>query len=186
MTIICATDFSPSSETATRLGVAMARRRGDTLLLLHVLEPLPVDPVGAGIRLVDWDDEMFTTAQAQLENQAERAPQEWSDGRKPGGARVCGGGRSRCGTRDEGFFDRRRIARAKGRGSTDSRKLCGEDRAARRPVRSWWQETTAPTSRGGSPPCLFGWRWRPTDRARAARCSSGFGPPPRRPRATSR
>ncbi len=70
MTIICATDFSPSSETATRLGIAMARRRGDTLLLLHVLEPLPVDPVGAGIRLVDWDDEMFTTAQAQLENQA--------------------------------------------------------------------------------------------------------------------
>jgi len=72
MTIICATDFSTSSETATRLGAALARRRGDRLLLLHVLEPLPVDPVGAGIRLADWDDEMFATAQAQLESQAER------------------------------------------------------------------------------------------------------------------
>ena len=71
MTIICATDFSTSSETATRLGVALARRRGDKLLLLHVLEPLPVDPVGAGIRLADWDDEMFATAQAQLESRAE-------------------------------------------------------------------------------------------------------------------
>ena len=55
MTIICAIDFSASSETATRLGAALARRRGDKLLLLHVLEPLPVDPVGAGIRLADWD-----------------------------------------------------------------------------------------------------------------------------------
>ena len=71
MTIICATDFSASAGTATRLGAAMARRRGDTLLLLHVLEPLPVDPVGAGISLVDWDDQMFTSAKAQIENQAE-------------------------------------------------------------------------------------------------------------------
>ena len=70
MTILCATDFSSCSQTATRLGAAVARRRGDTLLLLHALEPLPVDPVGAGIGLVDWDDEMFTSARAAIEIQA--------------------------------------------------------------------------------------------------------------------
>ena len=71
MTIICATDFSTCSRTATRLGAALARRRGDSLLLLHVLEPLPVDPLGAGISLADWEDEMFTTAQAEVEREAE-------------------------------------------------------------------------------------------------------------------
>ena len=71
MTIICATDFSTCSRTATRLGAALARRRGDTLLLLHVLEPLPVDPLGAGISLADWEDEMFTTAKAEIEREAE-------------------------------------------------------------------------------------------------------------------
>ena len=71
MTIICATDFSACSGTATRLGAALARRRGDTLLLLHVLEPPPVDPVGAGIGLVDWDNEMFTSARAEIQKRAE-------------------------------------------------------------------------------------------------------------------
>ena len=70
MTILCATDFSTPSRTATRLGAAVARRRGDGLLLLHVLEPLPVDPIGAGIALTDWDNELFTSAQAELELQA--------------------------------------------------------------------------------------------------------------------
>ena len=71
MTIICATDFSSCSQTAVRLAAALARRRGDALLLLHVLEPLPVDPVGAGISLADWEDEMFTTAQKEIQCQAD-------------------------------------------------------------------------------------------------------------------
>ncbi len=76
MTIICATDFSTCSRTATRLGAAVARRRGDTLLLLHVLEPLPVDPLGAGISLADWEDEMFTSAQSRDPGAGRGAPQE--------------------------------------------------------------------------------------------------------------
>jgi nucleotide-binding universal stress UspA family protein len=71
MTIICATDFSTCSRTATRLAAALTRRTGDTLLLLHVLEPLPVDPVGAGISLADWHDEMFAGARAEIEGQAD-------------------------------------------------------------------------------------------------------------------
>ncbi len=70
MTILCAIDFSAPSRTATRLGAALARRRGDDLLLFHVLEPLPVDPAGAGIALADWNNEMFTSAQTELELQA--------------------------------------------------------------------------------------------------------------------
>jgi universal stress protein A len=71
MTIICATDFSTCSETATRLAAALARRRGDALLLLHVLEPLPVDPVGAGISLADWEDETFASAKKEIQRQAD-------------------------------------------------------------------------------------------------------------------
>ena len=99
MTIICATDFSASSGTATRLGAALARRRGDTLLLLHVLEPLPVDPVGAGIRLVDWDDEMFTNAQAEIESQADELRKSGLTVETRVDAGVCRGGRSRCSAR---------------------------------------------------------------------------------------
>jgi nucleotide-binding universal stress UspA family protein len=71
MTIMCATDFSACSQTATRLGAALARRRGDALLLLHVLEPPPVDPLGAGISLADWEDELFTSAQAEINRLAD-------------------------------------------------------------------------------------------------------------------
>jgi nucleotide-binding universal stress UspA family protein len=70
MTILCATDFSAPSLAATRLGAALARRRGDKLLLLYVLEPLPVDPVGAGIASGDWNDATLTDAETQLERQA--------------------------------------------------------------------------------------------------------------------
>ena len=71
MTIMCPTDFSTCSRTAIRLGAALARRRGDALLLLHVLEPLPVDPVGAGISLADWEDETFTSVRTELEGLAD-------------------------------------------------------------------------------------------------------------------
>ena len=36
-----------------------------------MLEPLPVDPLGAGISLADWEDEMFASAQKELESQAD-------------------------------------------------------------------------------------------------------------------
>ncbi len=75
MTILCPTDFSTCSRTATRLGAALARRKGDTLLLLHVLEPLPVDTVGVGISLADWHDEMFTSAQTEIEARADELRQ---------------------------------------------------------------------------------------------------------------
>jgi nucleotide-binding universal stress UspA family protein len=44
MTILCATDFSPCSLAATDLAATLARRFGDKLLLLHVVEPIPIPP----------------------------------------------------------------------------------------------------------------------------------------------
>ena len=69
MTIVCATDFSPSSRTATRLAAAMARRRGDRILLVHVFEPPPVDypgaPIGSG-----WERELLDAAEAGIAREA--------------------------------------------------------------------------------------------------------------------
>ena len=69
MTIVCATDFSPCSRTATRLAAAMARRRGDRILLVHVFEPPPLDypgaPVGSG-----WERELLDAAEAGIAREA--------------------------------------------------------------------------------------------------------------------
>jgi nucleotide-binding universal stress UspA family protein len=69
-TILCATDFSPCSRTATRLAAALARRRGEPLLLLHALASMPVDFFDAPVGSVDWAKEMFIAAQTEVERQA--------------------------------------------------------------------------------------------------------------------
>jgi nucleotide-binding universal stress UspA family protein len=68
-TILCATDFSPCSRIATRLAAALARRRGESLLLLHALAPAPVDFFDMSGGSVDWAKEMFAAAQAEVERQ---------------------------------------------------------------------------------------------------------------------
>jgi nucleotide-binding universal stress UspA family protein len=66
MTILCATDFSPSSRRAAELAAASARRLGDTLILVHVLEPMlqavPFALPGAAV----WQGEMKASAEATL------------------------------------------------------------------------------------------------------------------------
>ena len=68
--ILCATDFSPCSRTATRLAAALARRRAEPLLLLHALAPMPVEFLDVPIGSADWAKEMLTAAQAEVERQA--------------------------------------------------------------------------------------------------------------------
>lgn len=45
MTIVCGTDFSASSNAAMHVAAAIARRRTEKLLLMHVVQPAPSDPV---------------------------------------------------------------------------------------------------------------------------------------------
>jgi hypothetical protein len=58
MTILCATDFSPCSLAAARLAASAARRFGDKLFVLNVVEPLvlpPEAPPGAEV----WNQRML-------------------------------------------------------------------------------------------------------------------------------
>ncbi len=69
--ILCATDFSPCSRTATRLAAALARRRGETLLLLHAFEPLPLDAASGLVgSMASWQQEMLANAQGEIDRQA--------------------------------------------------------------------------------------------------------------------
>ncbi|HET6150814.1 MAG TPA: universal stress protein [Polyangia bacterium] len=70
MSILVATDFSPCSFTATRLAVALARRRRASLVLLHTVEPFVVDPAAAPL-IGEWDAAMITAAEQALAQQAE-------------------------------------------------------------------------------------------------------------------
>jgi nucleotide-binding universal stress UspA family protein len=65
MTVLCATDFSPSSLAATDLAAALARRFGEEMLVLHVVEPLaipPEAPTGADV----WTRGMMQAAEASM------------------------------------------------------------------------------------------------------------------------
>lgn len=46
MTIVCATDFSQPAADAVRAGAGIARKRGETLLLWHAVQPQMGDPIG--------------------------------------------------------------------------------------------------------------------------------------------
>jgi len=70
MSILAATDFSPCSLTAIRLAVALARRRGVPLILLHTIEPFIVDPAAVPIS-GEWDAAMTAAAEQALAQQAE-------------------------------------------------------------------------------------------------------------------
>ena len=70
MTVLVATDFSPCSKTATRLAVAMARRTRGSLVLLHTIEPLPIDLSGLALA-PGWEQEMQATGEAALANEAD-------------------------------------------------------------------------------------------------------------------
>jgi nucleotide-binding universal stress UspA family protein len=65
MTILAATDFSPCSLTAVRLAAAMARRRGGSLVLVHSIEPLPVDPIAMPLG-GQWEAAIVTSAEQAL------------------------------------------------------------------------------------------------------------------------
>lgn len=66
MTIVCGTDFSEASNDAARTAAALARRRGDALRLVHVVQELGLD-----LQLVSLNDIQYNPVRATLHSQAE-------------------------------------------------------------------------------------------------------------------
>lgn len=64
MTILVATDFSPSAWTAVRLGAALARRQSARLHIVHAFNPTfdPLSLPSGG----SWEAEMLSAAEAQM------------------------------------------------------------------------------------------------------------------------
>lgn len=69
-TILVAFDFSGCARTAARLAVGLARRRGATLLLLHVVEPPPVELATLPVGTTGWEEDLLGTAKAELDREA--------------------------------------------------------------------------------------------------------------------
>jgi nucleotide-binding universal stress UspA family protein len=67
--IVCATDLSASARAATAVASWLARRFQDSLLLLHVIEPIPAVPDVLAMR-AEWLVEMRAAAEAELEKVA--------------------------------------------------------------------------------------------------------------------
>lgn len=66
MTIVCGTDFSQASNDAGRTAAALARRRGDALRLVHVVQELGLD-----LQLVSLNDIEYNPVRAMLHSKAE-------------------------------------------------------------------------------------------------------------------
>lgn len=64
MTVVCGTDFSTNASEASQIAARIAHRRGEKLLLVHVVQPAPTDPVG------DHTDFLRSSASTALENTA--------------------------------------------------------------------------------------------------------------------
>ena len=72
--ILCAIDFSPSSEAAVDRAAVIARDTGAQLTLLHVVEYFPVDRSNEQIASEDTDPEQYRMSRAHegLADQARR------------------------------------------------------------------------------------------------------------------
>ncbi|HEX6642946.1 MAG TPA: universal stress protein, partial [Thermoanaerobaculia bacterium] len=66
MTIICATDFSQPAADALGVAVELAKKRGETLLLWHAVQPQ------LGDTGVAYAEPMLTDSEARLKSEAER------------------------------------------------------------------------------------------------------------------
>ena len=64
MTVVCGTDFSTNASEASQIAARIAHRRGENLLLVHVVQPAPTDPAG------DHNDFLRSSAVTALENTA--------------------------------------------------------------------------------------------------------------------
>jgi nucleotide-binding universal stress UspA family protein len=75
MTILCATDFSPCSDTALELAAALARRLGDSLHLLHVVDTTGLQPPDAPMLMARLQESLREAAENDLNRKAEELRQ---------------------------------------------------------------------------------------------------------------
>jgi nucleotide-binding universal stress UspA family protein len=75
MTIVLATDFSPCSRAALRLAAAVAKRRGQTLSLVNVLEP-PFELTVAPLATCDWERDLLQASEVALAREAGEVRQQ--------------------------------------------------------------------------------------------------------------
>lgn len=69
--ILCATDFSGSSESAMALAAWLARRFDESLLLIHVVAPAPVLVPEVAVASAEWMLNMRDVGETQIERSAE-------------------------------------------------------------------------------------------------------------------
>jgi len=70
MRIVIATDFSPCSEAATRLGVALARRQQAALVLVYAVEPRVADVPLVPIGVTGWERDLMIAAEVRVAHDA--------------------------------------------------------------------------------------------------------------------
>ncbi len=70
MSIVVATDFSPCSRAAMRLGAALARRQGTALILVHAVEPPALDVPALPIGATGWERDMAMAAEIGIAKDA--------------------------------------------------------------------------------------------------------------------
>jgi nucleotide-binding universal stress UspA family protein len=70
MSIVVATDFSPCSRAATRLGAALARRQRTPLILVHAVEPPAIDVPPLPMGMTGWERDMTIAAEIGISKDA--------------------------------------------------------------------------------------------------------------------
>ena len=75
MSIVVATDFSPCSEAAVRLGAALARRQRTALILVHAVEPPAIDVPPLPIGTTGWERDMSIVAEIRIAKDASEVRQ---------------------------------------------------------------------------------------------------------------
>ena len=66
MSIVVATDFSPCSRAAARIGAALARRRSAPLILVHAVESPAFDVPSLPIGATGWERDMVMAAEVGI------------------------------------------------------------------------------------------------------------------------
>ena len=70
MSIVVATDFSPCSRAAIRLGAALARRQRTALILVHAVEPPVIDVPTLPLGMTGWERDMAIAAEIGIAKDA--------------------------------------------------------------------------------------------------------------------